>query len=215
LDHDTSVLGIIYADSVRNLFGRLPAESLYDFAGVVDSERPFDSVGRKVSNRYRWLILNLLTCFLAGSVILVFQGTLDALTILAVYIPIIAGMGGNAASQSFAIMVRGITLGTISLKNSMPAIRRELMAGIINGIIIGAIVALISAVWNGEPVLGLVVALALVCAHIVAAVSGSLVPLVLKHIGKDPAASSSIFITTATDVFGLLFLLGFATLIML
>lgn len=215
LDHDTSVLGIIYADAARALFGKLPAESLYDFAGVDSSERPFDSVIVKVRNRYKWLILNLATCFLAGSVVLAFQGTLDTLTILSVYIPIIAGMGGNAATQSFAIMVRGITLGTISLQNAGPAIWREFGAGVVNGIIIGAIVALISAVWNGEPMLGLVVALALIGAHTVAGIAGSIVPLLMKHLGKDPAATSTIFITTATDVGGLFFLLGLATLFLI
>jgi magnesium transporter len=215
LDEDTSVLGIIYADAARSLFGHLPAESLYEFAGVDDSEKPFDSVSKKVQNRYRWLILNLATCFLAGSVILAFQDTLDSLTILSVYIPIIAGMGGNAANQSFAIMVRGITLGTVSLKNAMPAIRKELIAGLINGIIIGSIVALISSLWNGQPLLGLVVGLALIGAHVVAALAGSVIPLIMKHLGKDPAATSTIFITTATDVLGIFFMLGLATLIML
>lgn len=215
LDHDTSVLGIVYADAIRSLLGHLPAESLYDFAGVSDNERPFDSVGKKVRNRYKWLILNLATSFLAGSIVLAYQGTLEALTILAVYIPIIAGMGGNAATQTFAIMVRGITLGTISLQTAAPALRRELIAGFINGIIIGAIVALISALWNGEPMLGLVVASALIGAHVVAAAAGAFIPLFMKHIGKDPAATSTIFISTVTDVLGLFFLLGLATLIML
>jgi magnesium transporter len=212
LDHDTSVLGIIYADAIRMLFGNLPAETLYDFAGVDSSEQPFDSVGKKVQNRYRWLILNLATCFLAGSVVLSFPSTLDALTILSVYIPIIAGMGGNAATQSFAIMVRGLTLGTISLQNARPAIWRELGAGVINGVIIGLIVTVVSALWNGAPLLGLVVGVALILAHIVAAVAGSLIPLLMKHLGKDPAATSTIFITTVTDVMGLFFLLGLATI---
>ena len=144
-----------------------------------------------------------------------YQDTLDALTILAIYIPVIAGMGGNAATQSFAIMVRGITLGTISLKNAAPALRRELLAGCINGVIIGALVALISTVWHGDPILGLVVAMALIGAHMVAALAGSFMPLFMKHIGKDPAATSTIFITTITDVLGLFFLLGLATLILL
>jgi magnesium transporter len=152
---------------------------------------------------------------LAGSVVLAFQNTLDTLTILSVYIPIIAGMGGNAATQSFAIMVRGITLGTVSLQNAAPAIWKELAAGVINGVIIGSIVATISAIWNGEPILGLVVGAALVGSHIVAAVAGSFIPLLMKHLGKDPAATSTIFITTATDVLGLFFLLGLATIIML
>src|SRR5690606_24739002 len=127
----------------------------------------------------------------------------------------IAGMGGNAATQSFAIMVRGLTLGTISLQNSTLVLVREMIAGALNGIIIGSIVALISAVWNGEVLLGLVVGLSLICAHIIAATAGTIVPLTMKHFGKDPAATSSIFITTATDVFGLLFLLGFASLFLL
>jgi len=211
LDHDTSVLGVVYADMARQLFSNLPAESLYDFAGVDDSERPFDSVAKKVNGRYRWLILNLITTFLASSVVLFYQGTLDVLTILTIYIPVIAGMGGNAATQTFAIMVRGLTLGTVSLKNAAPAIWRELGAGFLNGIIIGAIVALISAVWHGEPLLGLVVASALICVHVIAALAGTIVPLLMKHLGKDPAATSTIFITTATDVLGLVFLLGFAT----
>ena len=214
LDHDSSVLGIVYIDAARALFGNLPAGSLYEFAGVDNSERPFDTVLRKVNNRYRWLILNLATCFLAGSVVLAFQDTLNTLTILSVYIPIVAGMGGNAATQSFAIMVRGLTLGTISLKNAGPAIWNEFLAGLINGVIIGTIVALVSAVWNGEPALGLVVALALVGAHVVAGIAGSIVPLIMKQLGKDPAATSTIFITTATDVLGLLFLLGLATIIL-
>ncbi len=215
LDHDTSVLGLIYADAARLLFGNLPAEALYEFAGVDNSERPFDSVARKVNNRYRWLILNLATCFLAGSVILGFQDTLNALTILSVYIPIVAGMGSNAATQSFAIMVRGLTLGTISLQNAAPAIWKEAWAGLINGVIIGSIVALISALWNGQPLLGVVVGFALVLSHIVSAVAGTFIPLFMKHIGKDPAATSTIFITTVTDVFGLFFLLGLATIVLL
>lgn len=215
LDHDESVLGIVYADAARQLFGHLPGESLYEFAGVDDSERPFDSVAKKVNSRYRWLILNLATTFIASSVVLLYQDTLDALTILAIYMPVIAGMGGNAATQSFAIMVRGITLGTVSLKNGLPAIWRELVAGFLNGIIIGAIVALMSAVWNGEPLLGLVVALALIGAHIVAAIAGSSIPLFMKHIGKDPAATSTIFISTVTDVIGLFLLLGLASWIIL
>lgn len=215
LDHDTSVLGVIYADAARTLFGNLPAESLYDFAGVDDSEQPFDSIGRKVNNRYRWLILNLGTSFLAGSVVLAFQGTLDALTILSVYIPIIAGMGSNAATQTFAIMVRGMTLGTISLRNAAPAIWREISVGAINGVIIGAVVAVVSALWNGEPMLGLVVAVALVGSHTVAGLAGAFIPLYMKHIGKDPAATATIFITTVTDVSGLFFLLGLATLFLL
>lgn len=215
LDNDGSVLGLIYADAARTLFSDLPAESLYDFAGVDISERPFDDVRKKVINRYRWLILNLATSFLAGSVVLVFQKTLDAITILSVYIPIMAGMGGNAASQAFAITLRGITLGTISMKNAWPAILNEGMAGAVNGIIIGLVVTIISLFWGGGLTIGLLVGLALVCSHFIAPMAGMFVPLFLKSIGIDPATTSNIFITTVTDVSGLLFLFGFATLLLL
>jgi magnesium transporter len=215
LDHDTSVLGLIYADAVKSLFGDLPAESLYDFAGVDDSERPFDPVRKKVTNRYRWLILNLGTSFLAGFVVLTFQGTLDELVIMSIYIPIVAGMGGNAATQTFAVMVRGLTLGTISLQTAGSAIVKEGIAGIINGLIIGIIVTLISWLWNGDPMFGVVAGTALVGVHIIAALAGTVIPLLMKHLGKDPAATSTIFITTLTDVSGLFFLLGLATWVLL
>ena len=215
LDHDDSVLGIIYADDALALFGKLPAETLYDMSGMDDSSRPFDSVMKKVKNRYKWLVLNLVTAFMAGSMIFLFKDTLDKLVILAMYIPIVAGMGGNAASQVFAVMLRGLTLGTISLQTAGPAIWREVQAGVINGVGIGIIVALISIVWNDSALLGLVVGLAMVLVHLVAGFFGAFVPLFLKHIGKDPASTSTIFITTATDVLGLLSLLGLGTLILL
>lgn len=214
LDHDGSVLGVIYADTARALFATMPADSLYEFAGVDTDEKPFDGVFKKIKNRYQWLILNLGTSFLAGSVVLMFQDTLDALTILAVYIPIMAGMGGNAATQTLAIMVRGLTLGTISLKNAAPAIRNEFLAGVGNGLIIGAIVSVVTTAWNGDPMLGLVVALSLIGVHIVAGIAGAVVPLVMKRVGKDPAATSVIFITTCTDVSGIFFLLGLASLLL-
>lgn len=208
LDHDESVLGIIYADEALALFGKLPAESLYDINGMDDSERPFDPVLKKFKSRYKWLILNLGTAFMAGWMIFLFKDTLDNLVILAMYIPIVAGMGGNAASQSFAVMLRGITLGSISLKNAAPAIRREVGAGVLNGLLIGAIVAVISVIWNKSAMLGVVVAVTMILQHIIAGFFGTLVPLVLKRLGKDPAATSTMFITTATDVLGLFILLS-------
>ncbi len=215
LDHDSSVLGIIYADDALELFGHLPAESLYSFTGVDSSERPFDSPMKKFKNRYVWLAINLVTCFMAGSVILAFQDTVDALTILSVYIPIVAGMGGNAASQTFAVMLRGITLGSITLKNAWPAIKNELIAALMNGAVIGLLVALVSILWNRDPMLGLVVALSMVGVHVVAGFFGALVPLIIKRFGKDPAATSMIFISTTTDVFGLLLLLGLGAWILM
>ncbi len=215
LDHDSSVLGLIYADDALDLFGHMPAESLYSFTGVDSSERPFDSALSKFKHRNPWLILNLFTAFLAGSVVLVFQDTLNALTLLAVYMPIVAGMGGNASSQAFAVMMRGITLGSVSLATAWPAIRNEVQAGFYNGLVIGSIVAIISLLWNGSFWLGLVVGLTMIFAHTNAVFFGSLIPLVIKRLGYDPATMSMVFVSTMTDVLGLLMLLGLGTWLLL
>lgn len=215
LDHDESVLGLIYADDAISLFGKLPAEFLYDVSGMDDTSRPFDSVSKKFSSRYKWLVLNLITAFMAGSMIFLFKDTLDELVVLAMYIPIIAGMGGNSASQVFAVMLRGITLGTVSLKNGWPVIWLEVKTGLLNGLLIGFIVAIISVVWNNDPMLGLVVGMSMIGVHLIAGFFGALVPLLLKQLGKDPASTSTIFITTATDVLGLFILLGLGSIILL
>jgi magnesium transporter len=215
LDHDTSVLGIIYADSVRPLFDKLPAESLYDFAGVKESEGVNDSVLSKVKHRYKWLIINLGTAFLAASVVSLFKGTLDQLVYLAIYMPIIAGMGGNTATQTLAVMVRGIAVGDVKLANSLRPIMNEAGAGLVNGVINGILVAVVATLWNQNPLLGLVLGIAMVCNLIIAGFFGAFIPLVMKELGKDPATSATIFITTATDVFGFFVFLGLATVVLL
>lgn len=216
LDHDESVLGLIYADDAQALFNRLPVESLYDINGLDDGSKPFDLPINKFKARYRWLILNLATAFMAGSMIFIFKDTIDRLVIMAMYIPIVAGMGGNAAAQAFAVMLRGITLGTVlNFKTGIKAIKYEVIAGLYNGLIIGSIVAIISLLWNQSLMLGVVVGLSMIGVHVIAGLFGSMVPLLLKHFGKDPASTSTIFITTATDIFGLFFLLGLGTLLLI
>lgn len=215
LDKDDSVLGIIYAESVRPLFEKLPAESLYDFAGVMESEGVQDSVWSKVKHRYKWLIINLGTGFLAAGVVSFYENTLSQLVLLAIYMPIIAGMGGNAATQTLAVMVRGIAVGEVRLANSFKPIMTEVGAGLVNGLINGILVAIIATLWNQSPMLGLVLGIAMVCNLVIAGFFGAFVPLLMKSLGKDPATSATIFITTATDVFGFFIFLGLATLILL
>ncbi|MFN3188425.1 MAG: magnesium transporter [Candidatus Paceibacteria bacterium] len=215
LDEDGSVLGIVYADEALSLFRKMPAESLYDMAGLNQTEQPFDPAIIKFKNRSRWLILNLGTAFMAGSVIFLFESTIDRLAILAVYIPIVAGMGGNAASQTFAVMMRGITLGTVSYRDGAVAVWRETLAGAMNGFLIGFIVATISFFVNGSIWLGVVVALAMIAVHIVAGFFGAITPLVLQRFNKDPATTSMILITTATDVLGFFALLGIGAWLLL
>ncbi len=211
-DTDGSIIGIIYVDDVLRLFKGGSAEALYDFAGVSDTERVFDPVISKVDHRYKWLLMNLVTGFFAAWVVSLFQNTLNEFVLLAMYMPIVAGMGGNAASQTLAVTVRGITMGEVSLGNVRQAIWKEVKAGFLNGFIAGVIVAFIASFTNHSPLLGLIVGISLLLNLVVAGLFGSLVPVVMKALGKDPATSAIIFITTATDVLGFLTFLGLASI---
>lgn len=212
LDSDESVLGIIYSDDILDLVGQRPAKSLYSFAGVEPSERPFDNVLSKVKSRYRWLIINLATAFLAAGVISAFENTLSELVLLAAYMPIVAGMGGNAATQTLAVMVRGIAIGEIDLRSSLPAILREVGAGFINGVIVATALLAVALVFKMDMRLVPIAITSMILNLMIAGFFGTFVPVVMRYFGKDPAASATVFITTATDVFGFLCLFGLATI---
>lgn len=208
-----NVLGIIYSDDVLPLLEANEAASLYGFAGVHAEETVTDDTWTKVLHRYRWLILNLGTAFLAALTVSLFDETIAKYVLLAVYMPIVAGMGGNAATQTLAVLVRGIALKEISLENSWPTLKREMGAGFINGVINGVIVALVVFVINRDVMIALVLALAMVINLVVASFFGTMVPLVMERYGKDPATSATVLITTATDVLGFLAFLGLAALL--
>jgi magnesium transporter len=209
-----SVMGIIYSDDIIKLMQETEASTLYDFAGIREEETVADSARFKVRNRYRWLIINLATAFLASFVVSQFEDTLTAYVLLAVYMPIVAGMGGNSATQTLAVLVRGIALKQIELKTSLKTLRNELGAALINGIINGILVAAVVIILNRDVKIAIILAVAMVINMLVAAFFGTLVPLIMSKLGKDPAASATIFITTATDVLGFLAFLGLATLIL-
>ncbi len=212
LDDDGSILGIIYSDDVLKLLKKASVNDLQRFAGVSEEEDVLDPPLVKVKNRYRWLIINLATAFLAASVVSLFQKTISAYVLLAVYMPIVAGMGGNAGTQTLAVMVRGLALKEIEPKRVQKVIINEMVAGGINGIINGGLVALVATLWNKSPMLGLIVAIAMIVNLVIAGFFGALIPLIMKKLGKDPASSATIFITTATDVCGFFAFLGLANL---
>lgn len=209
-----SALGIIYSDDVLQLIAEADSNSLYSFAGVHREESVDDSIGSKVNFRYKWLIINLFTAFLASFTVSLFNDTIAKYVLLAVYMPIVAGMGGNSATQTLVVIVRGIALKQVDLKTALPVLRRELGASLVNGIINGLIVATIVIAFNQDILLALVLASAMIINLLVAAFFGTLVPLIMTKLGKDPATSATIFITTATDVLGFLTFLGLATLIL-
>ncbi len=214
MDQDDSVLGIIHSNDILRLIDKNEMRDLYGFAGVDKEEGVLDSALTKVKYRYKWLIINLGTGFLAASIVGMFEGTISRITLLAVYMPIVAGMGGNAATQALAVAVRGLVLKEVDLKSSRKLIINEMISGAINGIINGVIVAVIATVINHSPMLGLVLAIAMIANLITAGFFGALVPMIMKSFGKDPASSATIFITTATDVIGFFVFLGLASVML-
>ncbi len=214
LNDGGAVIGIIYSDDVLKVIQDREASSLYDFAGINAEESVSDSARRKIKNRYRWLIINLATAFLASFVVSQFEATLSKYVLLAVYMPIVAGMGGNSATQTLAVLVRGIALKQIELKTAYKTLRNELGASLANGLINGVLVAVVVILLNHDFKIAIILALAMIINMLVAAFFGTLVPLIMSKLRKDPAASATIFITTATDVLGFLVFLGLATLIL-
>ncbi len=214
LNDENNVVGIIYSDDVLKLIEDQTAASLYDFAGVSDEESVTDNAKSKVKFRYKWLLINLATAFLAAFTVGQFEATISKYVLLAVYMPIVAGMGGNAATQTLAVLVRGIALKQISLGTAFKTLKNEIGAGFINGLINGFLVAFIVLIKDRDPKIALILALAMVINLIVAATFGTMVPLIMSKLKKDPAASATVFITTATDVLGFLAFLGLATIIL-
>lgn len=214
LNDEDSVIGIIYSDDVLKLVEDRAGSSLYDFAGVSSEESVTDPAHRKVKLRYKWLIINLATAFLAAFTVGQFEETITKYVLLAVYMPIVAGMGGNAATQTMAVMVRGIALKQVTLKTAFRTLKNEVGAGLVNGLINGFLVAFVVIVKDNDWKIALILSMAMVINLIVAAVFGTLVPLIMSKLKNDPASSATIFITTATDVLGFLAFLGLATLIL-
>jgi len=209
-----NVMGVIYSDDILKALKEEETSALYDFAGVHDEESVTDGVKQKVLHRYQWLIINLATAFLASFVVGQFDEIISKYVLLAVYMPIVAGMGGNAGTQTLAVLVRGIALNQIDLFTAWPTLRREVMAGVINGLINGILVAAVVLIVNHDAKIAFILGIAMIANLFIAGFFGTLVPLVMQKIGKDPAASATVFITTATDVLGFLAFLGLATIIL-
>jgi magnesium transporter len=218
LDEDDGILGVIYGSDLLQLIDEAAGETLYEFTGVAEEESVLDGPLVKIRRRYKWLILNLATAFMAAAVVGLFESTIAAVAILAAYMPVVAGMGGNAGTQSMAVTVRGISLGQVSLSTGKRVIANEVVAGAANGIITGALVAVIASAFSyGEfgIFLGAVIGVSMVANLVIAGFFGALMPLVLDRFGLDPATSATIFITTATDVLGFVVFLGLARAVLL
>jgi len=215
VDAEMRLLGQVTFDDVIHVVQEEGTEDLLKFGGVPADEDLAAPWTESVRSRLPWLYVNLATAFLAGAVVYLFKDTVSHTVAIAVWMPIIAGMGGNAGTQALAVTVRRLALGNIALGRSGQVIGKEVLVGLVNGLANGVVVALVAYLIGQGPTLGLVVFLAMAGNLLVAGFAGALIPILLERFGIDPAIASSIFVTTFTDVCGFLLLLGLAARLLL
>ena len=206
------LLGIITVDDIIDVIVEEHTEDMLRLGGVSKEENIASSLLDSVRMRLPWLIINLLTAFLAAFTVSMFESTISQGVALAVVMPIVAGMGGNAGTQTLSIVVRSIALGEIKWGNNRRLVIKEILLGVINGGVTGALTGILIYFMFGNVYLGWIIFAAMICNLVIAGFFGFLVPLILKALHADPAVASSIFITTATDVFGFFIFLGLAKL---
>ena len=214
VDEGSKLVGIITVDDIIDVIKEEATEDILHLAGVEADDHvhmpPFVSVRKRLP----WLVLNLATALLAATVVALYEPTIRAFTFLAVFLPVVAGLGGSSGTQTLTVIVRGLALGEVSWKNSRSVLRKELLVGGSNGIVIGILAGIVAYLWNGNYMLGLVLGGAMLVTLLVACFLGTLVPLLLKKINVDPAIASSVFVTTLTDAMGFLSFLGLATFLL-
>lgn len=208
------LVGRITVDDVIDFIQEEAGRSLLNTAGIDEEVDTFAPIKKATLNRGMWLGINLLTALLAASVINAFGATIEKVVALAALSPLVASMGGIAGSQSLTIIIRGIALGQIEGANAKLLLVRELVIGMINGLFWGLVTAVISLLWFGQMNLALIVVAAIFINLFFAALSGVIIPLLLKRLNIDPALAGSVILTTVTDVVGFLVLLGLATIIL-
>ena len=210
VDDTGRLLGRVTFDDVIDVVEAERTEDLLKFGGVSPDEELAAAWTDSVRSRLPWLYVNLLTAFLAGGVVYLFQDTLQRTVLLAVWMPIIAGMGGNAGTQALAVTVRRLALGLIPEHRLLGVVGKEVLVGVTNGLAVGLVVGIVAALMGDQAMLGLVVFLAMAVNLLVAGFAGAFIPIVLERMDVDPAIASSIFVTTFTDTVGFLLLLGLA-----
>jgi magnesium transporter len=213
IDEAGRLLGRITIDDVVYVIREEADHSLMSMAGLDEDEDTFAPVLRTTPRRALWLGINLLTAFIASAVINLFQGTIDKVVALAVLMPVVASMGGIAGTQTLTVMIRGIALGQIGLSNRGWLVNRELMVGLLNGVLWSAVVAAVASLWFEDWKIGAIIAVAMVINLVTAGVAGTLIPLAMKHYEIDPALAGGVVLTTVTDVVGFMSFLGLATLV--
>ncbi len=213
-DFGGHLVGRITIDDVVDVITEEASEDILRLGGVSEDEHISTAPLVALRRRLPWLYVNLATAFLASSVVNLFSSTIQSVVVLAALMPIVAGMGGNAATQTITVMVRGIALGEITDANTRKAFLKEIRIGLMNGVANGVLTGTVVGIFNNSPVLGLVICLAMVINMFIAGFAGTIVPLALKWMKIDPALASAVVVTTFTDVFGFASFLGLATLLL-
>jgi magnesium transporter len=212
VDHTNRLVGVVTVDDVLDVIQEEAEEDLLHLGGVAVSDRVTSSWLTSFRMRFPWLAVNLVTAFLAASVVRMFESSISQWAALAAFMPIVAGMGGNAGTQTLTVFVRGLAFGDVDWRGGMGPVMKELLVGLCNGAVNGVIACLVVGLWTGDWRLGIILFCAMIFNMMIAGVAGGVVPLALKELGFDPAISSSIFVTTFTDVGGFFAFLGLATL---
>ena len=210
LNKKKAMLGIITIDDIVDVIVEEHTEDLLKMGGVAKEETLDSTLWESIKLRLPWLLVNLLTAFLASATIKVFESTIAQVVALSSIMSIITGMGGNAGTQTISIIIRNIAMGKVSLKDSWHLLGKEILLGVIDGAVIGIVTSGIVSIMYGNYYLGIIAFLAMVANLIISGVSGILIPLILQKLKIDPALSSSIFLTTATDVLGFFIFLSLA-----
>jgi magnesium transporter len=212
VDEGGRLQGIITVDDVIDIIDQESTEDMYKMAGLAEEDRVFTPVTRSVKMRLPWTLLNLMTTGIAASVVTLFQGTIDEIVALVTFMPIVAGVGGNGATQTATVIIRAIALGELEFSSAWKAIVKQVTINVCLALAAGMFIALAAFLWKGNPVLGLVLACAMILnLGLVAGLSGAVIPLLLKSLKFDPALGSGIVVTGLTDAFGFLSFLGLAT----
>jgi magnesium transporter len=212
VDENGVLLGVITADDIIDVIQEEATEDMYKMAGVGVKEWAFSPLGESIQRRVPWLTFNMVWAFAGAAVISLFEGTIEKVAALAIFMPMIAGQAGNSGIQTSTIMVRSMALGEVEPGDVAKLLTKEWAMGAIKGIIFGSVLGLVAWVWKGNEVLGLVAGMALFCNMIIASTAGVLIPMTMRRLGFDPATIAGVFDTMLTDLMGFLIYLGLATI---
>ncbi len=211
VDDSNRLIGVITPEDMADVMDEESTEDMYRLAGIPNEERALGPVRESLRRRVPWLLVNLCTAFLSGYVVSLFSHTIEQLSAITIFMPVVAGHGGNTGTQAATIMVRSLALGEVTSGDTRRVLQKEIAFSLIHGTLAGVLAGALGLILIGNPWLGLVVTMAMFGNIILAGFVGSLMPMFLRMVGLDPALMSSIFLTTFTDIGGFLLLLGLGT----